>query len=64
MYKIHLPDLVIEKGQAYAARVLGVKPPSIAKAVSAGRQIIVTVHDDGTYTAEELRPFPSQKNVA
>ncbi|MGP3790310.1 Cro/CI family transcriptional regulator [Pseudomonas sp. B392_1p] len=64
MNQIQLPELVAQKGQAAVAEALGVTPAAIHKAIRAGRQIIVTAHDDGTYTAEELRPFPSQKNVA
>ncbi|SEI41703.1 Cro protein [Azotobacter beijerinckii] len=62
MEKISLPDLVAKKGQASVARALGVSPASIAKAISAGRNIVVTVQDDGSCEAQETRPFPSQKN--
>ncbi|MGV8671333.1 Cro/CI family transcriptional regulator, partial [Pseudomonas aeruginosa] len=49
-----------EKGQAEAARLLGITPPAISKALRVGRAVFVTEHDDGTFTAEELRPFPFQ----
>ncbi|MGV6475035.1 Cro/CI family transcriptional regulator [Azotobacter vinelandii] len=61
METVALPDLVNRDGQSRVARELGVRPASIAKALKAGRNIIVTVHDDGSYTATEVRPFPSQK---
>lgn len=61
MEKISLPELVRRIGQAKAADELNVEPPSIAKAIKARRNIIVTVHKDGTYSAEEVRPFPSNK---
>jgi hypothetical protein len=64
MEKISLPKLVRKMGQAYVARALGVRPASIAKAIKAGRNIIVTVHEDGSYVAEEVRPFPSQKTTS
>lgn len=64
MEKISLPELVRKIGQAKAAYALGVEPPSIAKAIKAGRKIIVTPHEDGSYTAEEVRPFPSQKTTS
>lgn len=66
MNQIPLPDLVAEKGQTFVAKALGVSPPAISKALSAERTILVTAHPDGTYEAQELRPFPSQprKSVA
>lgn len=63
MEKISLSDLVAKKGQASVARALGVSPASIAKAISAGRNIVVTVQEDGSYTAKESRSFPSQKGT-
>lgn len=60
MKKIPLPELVAAIGQATVAKALNVSPPAITKALAAGRDIYVTQHKDGTYTAEELRPFPSQ----
>lgn len=60
MTQIPLPDLVAEKGQVFVAKALGVSPPAISKALSAERTIVVTVHPDGTFEAQELRPFPSQ----
>ena len=61
MNQFKLPDLVVHKGQASVAEALGISPAAIHKAIRSGRQIIVTIHDDGSYTAQELRPFPSQK---
>lgn len=61
MEKISLSELVIRVGQAKVASELNVRPPSIAGAIKAGRKITVTVHDDGSYSAEEVRTFPSQK---
>ncbi|WPP47725.1 Cro/CI family transcriptional regulator [Pseudomonas sp. AN-1] len=59
MEKISLPEFVRRVGQAEAARILGLKPPSIAKAIKAKRNIIISVLKDGAYSAEEVRPFPS-----
>lgn len=66
MKKTPLPELVNRLGQAVVAKALGVSAPAISKALVAGREIYVTEHEDGTLTAEELRPFPSQqpKSVA
>lgn len=63
MNQIHLSDLVIKIGQAAVAEAFGISPAAIHKAIRSGRQIIVTIHDDGTYTAQEFRPFPSQKTL-
>ncbi len=60
MTQIPLPDLVAEKGQTFVAKALGVSSPAISKALSAERTIVVTVLPDGTFEAQELRPFPSQ----
>ncbi|WP_082148716.1 Cro/CI family transcriptional regulator [Pseudomonas helleri] len=63
MNQFKLPDLVVQKGQASVAEALGISPAAIHKALRSGRQIIVTIHEDGSYTAQELRPFPSQKTL-
>jgi DNA-binding transcriptional regulator YdaS (Cro superfamily) len=63
MEEVSLGVLVIRIGQARVARALGVKPASISKAVKVGRNITVTLHGDGTFTAKELRPFPAPKNL-
>ncbi|VZR85674.1 Cro/Cl family transcriptional regulator [Pseudomonas aeruginosa] len=60
MKQIPLEEFATEKGQAEAARLLGITPPAISKALRVGRAVFVTEHDDGTFTAEELRPFPFQ----
>lgn len=55
-----LAELVDSRGQAAVAQALGVSAPAIAKALQAERSISVTEHEDGSLTAEEIRPFPSQ----
>lgn len=60
MKKTHLSELVSAKGKSAVARALGVTAPAISKALSAGRDIRVTEHDDGTFSAEEVRAFPAQ----
>ena len=60
MENVPLDDLVSRLEQARVARALGVKPASIAKAISTRRNIVVTVNDDGSYIAKEIRPFPSK----
>lgn len=60
MSQLSLDQFITQKGQSEAARLLGVTPPALSKALKAGRSVLVTEHEDGTYTAEEMRPFPSQ----
>jgi hypothetical protein len=60
MKKTPLPELVGRIGQTAVAKALGVSSPAISKALRAQRDIQVQEHPDGTLTAEEVRPFPSQ----
>lgn len=60
MKKTTLPELVERIGQAAVAKALGVSSPAISKALRIQRDIQVLEHRDGTYTAEEIRPFPSR----
>jgi len=64
MKKTPLPELVERIGQTAVAKALGVSSPAISKAVRNERDIQVIEHDDGTFTAEEVRPFPSQNTAA
>ena len=61
MKRIPFSDFVAEKGQESAASHLGVTQGAISKALRAGRALFVTMHDDGTFTAEETKPFPAQQ---
>jgi len=60
MKQIPLTELVATKGQAFAAKALGVSPAAISKAVAAERNISVTCNPDGTFEAHELKSFPAQ----
>lgn len=60
MRRIHISEFVAELGQTGAAKALGLTQGSLNKALRLGREIYVTRHKDGTYEAQELRPFPSQ----
>lgn len=63
MRRIPLTDFIREKkGQVAAAEVLGMSQGALSKALRVGRAVYVTEHDDGTFTAEEVRPFPSQQS--
>lgn len=60
MSRLPLEEFIAKKGQSEAAKCLGVTPPALSKALTAARSIFVIEHDDGSFSAEELRPFPSQ----
>lgn len=60
MHRIPLKEFAAENGQTKAAALLGLTQGALNKAMRVGRDIYVTENDDGTFTAEELRPFPSQ----
>lgn len=62
MRRITLSEFAAEKGQVTAAKLIGMRQSSLSKALSVGRAVYVTEHDDGTFTAEEVRPFPSQQS--
>ena len=60
MKRIPLIKFVEDRGQEESALVLGVTQGAISKALRAGRDITVIELPDGTFTAEELKPFPAQ----
>lgn len=60
MRSITLTQFAAEKGQTKGAELLGMTQGALNKALRVGRDIYVNEHDDGTFTAEERRPFPSQ----
>ena len=65
MQRMHLSDFAAAHGQVKAAELLGITQGALSKALRVGREIHVTVSDDGqTCEAQELRPFPSQKKSA
>jgi len=61
MRRISLDEFASEKGQTNAASLLGMSQGALNKAMSVGRNIYVIEHEDGTFSAEEIRPFPSQQ---
>ncbi len=60
MQRVTLSDFAAEKGQMQAAKLLGIWQGAVHKALKMRREIYVTLQEDGTYTAEEVRPFPSR----
>ncbi|GFM89295.1 hypothetical protein PSCICO_46940 [Pseudomonas cichorii] len=49
------------KRHAWTARLLGMSQGALSKAIREGREIYVVALPDGSITAIEERPFPSQK---
>lgn len=60
MRRITLNEFATEKGQTTAASLLGLSQGALNKALRVGREIYVVCHDDGSFEAHELKPFPSQ----
>ncbi len=60
MRRITLDEFAAEKGQARAAALLGLRQGSLSKALRTGREIYVIECEDGTYSANEVKPFPAQ----
>lgn len=60
MSRTSLQEFAKSRGQTEAASILGMTQGSLSKAIRVGRAVYVTAHDDGTFTAEEVRSFPSQ----
>lgn len=61
MKRTPLTTFVEERTQEVCAALLGCTQGAISKALRVGREVFVTEHEDGTFSASELRPFPSQK---
>lgn len=64
MTRIPFKEFVADKGQTEAATLLGVTQGAISKALRVGRDIYVQLMPDGRYSAEEVKPFPSQPKTA
>lgn len=61
MEKLPLSVFVSRNGQEKAAEIFNVRQSAISKALSSGRNITVTIFENGQVIAEELKPFPSSK---
>jgi hypothetical protein len=64
MRRLTLSEFAEKHGHTKAAQLLGLSQGGLSKAIRAGRHVTVACHDDGTYSASEHRPFPSQKSAA
>jgi predicted transcriptional regulator len=60
MNRTSLSTFAEKHGQTEAAKLLGLTQGALSKALRVGRDVYVIAHKDGSYSAEELRPFPSQ----
>lgn len=63
MSRITLNQFANNKGQTSAASLLGMSQGALSKALRVGRDIYVTERPDGSFFAEEVRPFPSQNQL-
>lgn len=63
MNRTHIKKFAAELGQSEAAVLLGMTQGALSKAIRVGRDVYVTEHADGSYSAEEVRPFPSQNQL-
>lgn len=64
MRQIPLTEFAEKHGHTKAAKLLDMTQGGLSKAIRAGRDVTVTCHDDGSFSAREQRPFPSQKSAA
>lgn len=60
MQSIPLTEFVASVGQLKAAAALRMSQGGISKAIKAEREVYVTALPDGTFMAQELKPFPGQ----
>lgn len=64
MRRITLTEFAKEHGHTKAAQMLGCTQGALSKAIRVGRDVFVTLEEDGSLSAQEQRPFPSQKSAA
>lgn len=62
MERIPLADFCQTHGQTEAAKKLNMTQGALNKALKTGRKVHVIAQDDGTFSAEEVKPFPSQSH--
>ena len=62
MNRTPLYEFVEINGQSESARLLNVSAPAIHKAIKKKRNITVTENTDGSFSAQEVRPFPSRSD--
>lgn len=61
MKKFSLSEYLAGEGtQQKLADALGVQQSAVSQMVRAGRNIEITIHDDGVIEANEIRPIPAR----
>lgn len=63
MITMTLQDYLKEKTQSELAEAIGVTQGAVWQMVRSGRNIEITINDDGTVTAHEIKPI-GRRNVA
>lgn len=58
MKKISLNEYLEQGTQTELANALGMNQSAVSQMVRAGRNIEITLHDDGRIEANEIRPIP------
>ena len=59
MQRTPLKEFVARVGQIKAAAALRMSQGGISKALRADREVYVTERSDGSFEAQELKPFPA-----
>ncbi len=62
MQRTPLKEFVAQVGQIKAAAALRMSQGGISKALRADREVYVTELADGSFEAQELKPFPAQNH--
>jgi len=61
MKSIPLSEYLADYGtQQELADALGIQQSAVSQMVRSGRNIVVTIHDDGRIEANEIRPVPAR----
>ncbi|MCF5225876.1 MULTISPECIES: Cro/CI family transcriptional regulator [Pseudomonas syringae group] len=63
MNRTPIKQFAAEFGQSEAAVLLGMTQGALSKAIRVGRDVYVTKNPDGSFSAEEVRPFPCQAQL-
>jgi hypothetical protein len=63
MKRSELADFSAENGQVATAKKLNLTQGALSKAIRTGRKVFVIEHEDGSLSAEEVKPFPSQPSA-
>lgn len=64
MRKIPLTEYLKQKTQAEVASEIGVTQGAVWQMIRAGRQVELTLHDDGRVEAHEIKPLGKTRAAA